>query len=231
MSTQSSAFSVVGPSDVLVLVFALGLWVYVISSFGVPLVSQPPVASFVAVAAGVAPSQLLLYPLVWYNAKSFAKACKKRKWKPVPVFARLVALGKVLQQAAFLVWVSSLSGGSVAALYARLTAASPLQWAAFAVLMAIGQVLNLAIYRAIGADGVYYGFKLGAPVPWSTAFPFSAGFRHPQYVGGFASQLGVFALFASEATIAAGLVPLAGWWGALYVINSVIEASGDNDGA
>lgn len=44
------------------------------------------------------------------------------------------------------------------------------------------QVLNISIYKAIGNDGVYYGFKLGRPVPWSSAFPFNAGFRHPQCV-------------------------------------------------
>ena len=230
-AAASTAFSIVGPADVAVLALGVGVWLYVMLSFGVPLLSPPPAVSFVAVAAGVAPSQLLLYPLVWYNSKAFAKACKKRKWKPVPVFARLVALGKVLQQVALLAWIASLSGGSAAALYAQVLAASPLQWAAFAALVTMGQVLNGSVYKAIGADGVYYGFKLGAPVPWSTAFPFSAGLRHPQYVGGYCSQLGVFALFASKATIAAGLVPLAGWWAALYVLNSVIEASDDNDAA
>ena len=59
------------------------------------------------------------------------------------------------------------------------------------------QALNAAIYAAIGKDGVYYGFKLGRPVPWCTGFPFNLGFRHPQYVGGFCSQLGVLALLAT----------------------------------
>ena len=77
--------------------------------------------------------------------------------------------------------------------------------------------------------GLADGFKLGAPVPWSTAFPFNAGFRHPQYVGGYASQLGVLLLLASPATLSAGLVYLAGWWAVLYTMNSVVEASGDND--
>ena len=82
---------------------------------------------------------------------------------------------------------------------------------------------------ALGANGVYYGFKLGAPVPWSTAFPFSAGFRHPQYVGGYVSQLGVLLLVANAATLSMGLVPLACLWFALYAVNSIVEASGDAD--
>ena len=73
------------------------------------------------------------------------------------------------------------------------------------------------------------GFKLGAPVPWSTAFPFNAGFRHPQYVGGYSSQLGVMMLLASPATLSGGLVYLAIWWAVCYSANSVIEASGDAD--
>ena len=80
-----------------------------------------------------------------------------------------------------------------------------------------------------GKNGVYYGFKLGAPVPWSTAFPFSAGFRHPQYVGGYVSQLGVMLFLANPATLEMGLLPLTVLWFVLYLTNSVVEASGDAD--
>ena len=44
----------------------------------------------------------------------------------------------------------------------------PVQWLAATVLVSVGQILNAAIYAAIGRDGVYYGFKLGRPVPWCT---------------------------------------------------------------
>ena len=36
--------------------------------------------------------------------------------------------------------------------------------------------------------------KLGRPVPWCDGFPFNLGFRHPQYVGGLLTQLGLLAL-------------------------------------
>ena len=36
-----------------------------------------------------------------------------------------------------------------------------------------GQVLNAAVYRKLGKAGVYYGFKLGRPIPWETGFPFN----------------------------------------------------------
>jgi hypothetical protein len=45
-----------------------------------------------------------------------------------------------------------------------------------------------------------------------TGFPYGTGFRHPQYVGGFVSQLGVLAL-STDAEAPA----LAAWWGALYL--------------
>ena len=98
-----------------------------------------------------------------------------------------------------------------------------------AALAACGQALNVAIYAAIGKDGVYYGFKLGRPVPWCDGFPFNLGFRHPQYVGGLLTQLGLLALASDERSLHAGLAPLAAWWVLLYVATSVQEALGDND--
>ena len=35
---------------------------------------------------------------------------------------------------------------------------------------------------------------------------------------------------ASPTTLAAGLVPLAAYWGLCYIITSIVEASDDNDG-
>ena len=66
-------------------------------------------------------------------------------------------------------------------------------------------------------------------VPWCTDFPFNVGFRHPQYVGGMLSQLGVFALVASTATLQAGLLAMMAWWVVLYAVTSWMEASDDND--
>ena len=62
------------------------------------------------------------------------------------------------------------------------------------VLVALGQVLNAAVYATIGGDGVYYGVRLGRTVPWVHGFPFrllatggkpGTGVRvpHPQYLG------------------------------------------------
>ena len=86
------------------------------------------------------------------------------------------------------------------------------QWIVACVLLALGQMLNGAIYTAIGKDGVYYGFKLGRPVEWCTGFPFNLGFRHPQYVGGLLSQLGVLVPLTTDETLSQGLSLLVVFW-------------------
>ena len=182
-------------------------------------------------------SSHILYAFVWYKTPAFKKLCKGvlgkvlMNKKPVKVFGKLVLLFKAVQQLALLVWAFSLVLGltTVGAAIGFVLNTSTVQKAVAVVLIAVGQGLNVAIYKAIGTNGVYYGFKLGAPVPWSTAFPFSAGYRHPQYVGGYITQLGVLLLLASPKTIEAGLVPLAAWWAICYTATSIVEASGDND--
>ena len=57
----------------------------------------------------------------------------------------------------------------------------------------ISQALNIGIYRAIGHEGVYYGFKLGHTIPWHHGFPFNV-VPHPQYVGAVLTIWGAVAL-------------------------------------
>ncbi|KAL1519153.1 hypothetical protein AB1Y20_003413 [Prymnesium parvum] len=173
----------------------------------------------------------VLYACVWYMPEKFSTACASPPLSllgksPVTVFAFLVALAKGLQQLGLLGFVAATYGNP----FSAAMQASGSTWALAAVLICLGQTLNAAIYAAIGKDGVYYGFKLGAPVPWCDGFPFNLGFRHPQYVGGFCSQLGVVAVVSSPAALKAGLLPLGAWWFFLYSATSLMEASGDNDG-
>ena len=73
--------------------------------------------------------------------------------------------------------------------------------------------------------------KEGRPssLPWSTAFPFNAGYRHPQYVGAVLSQLGVLLIVTDADTLASGLCVLLAWWVLMYFVTSYVEATGDND--
>ena len=277
--------SAVGAPDVLVLGAGVASWFYMIMAIvgnNGSLMGNPPLGGLASTAVAISLPQLS-YVYVWNRPATFKKWCSKGLLgkilgkKPVTAFKKIVLLGKLIQQLALFLWAfylchkeTTLSGA-----WNVLSATAMPQLLCSIALLAVGQVLNVSIYRAIGEmahaaarptttahrpthslraarssppfscaclarararapprsgdNGVYYGFKLGAPVPWSTAFPFSAGFRHPQYVGGYLSQLGVLLLLAHPATISMGLVPIALLWFGLYALNSAVEASGDAD--
>jgi protein-S-isoprenylcysteine O-methyltransferase Ste14 len=82
------------------------------------------------------------------------------------------------------------------------------------------QVLNVAIYRAIGRAGVYYGFKLRSPVPWHTGFPFNV-VSHPQYVGSILTVWGMGGIIWSQAP--AGFTLLLMFWSGLYLLTGLQE--------
>eukprot|EP00933_Yihiella_yeosuensis_P055143 TRINITY_DN53829_c0_g1_i1.p1 TRINITY_DN53829_c0_g1~~TRINITY_DN53829_c0_g1_i1.p1 ORF type:complete len:200 (-),score=42.42 TRINITY_DN53829_c0_g1_i1:122-721(-) len=50
-------------------------------------------------------------------------------------------------------------------------------------LVGLGQILNAATFKAIGAKGVYYGAQLGYETPWVDCFPYNIGIGDPQYWG------------------------------------------------
>ena len=62
-----------------------------------------------------------------------------------------------------------------------------------AALVLAGQVLNLSVFVVLGRSGVFYGNRLGQPVPWCEGFPFS-WIRHPQYVGTVLTIWGIFVI-------------------------------------
>jgi len=60
-----------------------------------------------------------------------------------------------------------------------------------AIIIYIGQILNISVYNAIGKNGVYYGNRFGLNIPWETKFPYNIPFiKHPQYIGAFLSIIG-----------------------------------------
>jgi hypothetical protein len=210
--------------DLVVALAGIGAWFAVVDPSLVGISPTVAVGPFAAAAVGISTSHVL-YALVWFNSDRFAAVCRSAKQSPVEVFGLLVLLAKCIQQGSLLLWLASVAISP----FTAVMEAESSHWVLAAVLMGLGQTLNAAIYAAIGKDGVYYGFKLGAPVPWCDGFPFNLGFRHPQYVGGYLTQLGVIAMVASPAALASGLVPLGAWWFFLYAVTSWMEASGDND--
>ena len=69
---------------------------------------------------------------------------------------------------------------------------------------------------------MYYGYRLGEPVPWVTGFPFSV-VPHPQYFGVCCCVIGVNVFTATKAHIAAG------WFNLTAV--QVLAMDDDNTGA
>uniref|UniRef100_A0A7S2J3R7 phosphatidyl-N-methylethanolamine N-methyltransferase n=1 Tax=Haptolina brevifila TaxID=156173 RepID=A0A7S2J3R7_9EUKA len=225
-------------SDFLVFGSGLALWLYALQQRSLPWLASLTAMKGVAsagwlVTALTVSTTHLMYAFIWYNPKKFTSICARPPLRllgdhPVDIFHHLVIFLKALQQLAA---ATLFAGGSMTTLVSMIAATSATEWGVMMVLMAVGQLLNAAIYKAIGKDGVYFGFKLGRHVPWSTAFPFNAGFRHPQYVGATLSQLAVLLPLATPAGIEAGLAPLAAFWIVAYAATSYMEASGDNDGS
>merc|ERR1712232_1420898 len=61
-----------------------------------------------------------------------------------------------------------------------------------AALVGAGQLLNGAVFNAIGGVGVYYGNQLGYEVPWCTGFPYNLKISDPQYWGVVLCIVGVY---------------------------------------
>lgn len=104
----------------------------------------------------------------------------------------------------------------------------PVRLATAIALFSFGQLLNFGVYNAIGKDGVNYGFKLGAPGPWVTTFPYNLGLRHAQYIGCIMSLSAFYLAFITPRTFVATSVQ---WivWASYYIYSSWMEASSDFD--
>eukprot|EP00938_MAST-03A_sp_MAST-3A-sp1_P003000 g3000.t1 len=90
-------------------------------------------------------------------------------------------------------------------------------------MLIVGQILNLSVYRAIGKEGVYYGYKLGIHIPWASGFPFSV-LRHPQYVGATMSWWAIIIMLAGAPSIVgSGLFGIGFGVITSYVLMSLVE--------
>lgn len=111
----------------------------------------------------------------------------------------------------------------------QMLANAPVQ--SVATCVSFAQTLNIGVYKQLGEDGVYYGFKLGRPVPWCHGFPFAevTGLRHPQYTSATLFFWGLCALLATPAAVEDGLVPMMVAWTLMYAAVSKMEQGGDGD--
>jgi phosphatidyl-N-methylethanolamine N-methyltransferase len=110
----------------------------------------------------------------------------RRLGQPLDVVRVLFVAFKLIQAAVFAAWIYVHGDGN---LRPADGSASPL--AAGALLIAVGQLLNLGVFFRLGRVGVFYGRSLGHDLAPCRAFPFSV-FSHPQYVGTVLSIWGLF---------------------------------------
>lgn len=92
-------------------------------------------------------------------------------------------------------------------------------------LVLLGTHLNAAVYGKIGANGVYYGFKMGKHVPWVTGYPFTI-WRHPQYTGAALIYAG-YALLVNYLSAGVWVTILFQCWA--YAVTGIMEESSDNE--
>ncbi|GAB5365280.1 hypothetical protein AAMO2058_001044100 [Amorphochlora amoebiformis] len=162
-------------------------------------VASPPFwLNFAAMAV-----ERVCYTIVWVRSKWFIKMCKTtflRDWgTPVDVVVRFFFINKLFQFGGIFLWYY------FAAPWIALADISLYQWVTGLQLILFGQLLNNAIYRAIGKNGVYYGVRLGHPVSYCTGFPFNVFTAHPQYFGSVATAIGVAVLLTTPAHETAGI--------------------------
>mmetsp|Transcript_110145 Transcript_110145/g.329284 ORF Transcript_110145/g.329284 Transcript_110145/m.329284 type:complete len:200 (+) Transcript_110145:378-977(+) len=95
-------------------------------------------------------------------------------------------------------------------------------------LLGLGQWLNMSVFGAIGAIGVYYGSQLGYKVPWHEGFPYNLGISDPQYWGVVLCVWGMYLTVMADGDIFSGsyLVPwLETFW---YVASMKLLEHKDN---
>ena len=168
----------------------------------------------------------VLHGFIWHCPQLFTSICRPTGRHPVDVFAALEVLGKFWQLACL---AGLLGADGIAAVGDALMAAPMWCYAACALYVLAGQTLNMAMYAAIGNDGVYYGFRLGRTVPWCSSFPFNVGLRHPQYVGVVLTILGAAIPMLNDVLIRAGLIQAMLAWASMYVVMCIMEQLNDND--
>ena len=147
---------------------------------------------------------------------------KKVKVHPVELLAFVAACMKVIQALSFVFYIVTLLGTN--AFVETWEKAHPFTLLFGGMLFAAGQTLNMGVYKTLGFDGVYYGFKYGKKVPWVTGFPFNIC-PHPQYIG---SSLSIWGALWPIMRVHTGeffdLLAVGCYWSAMYMTSSIIES-------
>ena len=142
------------------------------------------------IAAALLAPERLAYVWISNRPGQFAQLISRvpalRDAGPITVVSYLFAAFKLLQATVFVAWCLRFGGGTIV-----VAQQGPLGLAAGALLVGLGQWLNVRVFALLGHDGVFYGNRFGITLPWLTAFPFNV-VSHPQYVGAVLSIWGFF---------------------------------------
>lgn len=144
----------------------------------------------VLIAAPLLAIERAFYLWVWYRPAKFRTFCLRPMLNhldhdPVRVLEHFFYAFKLIQLSVFIGWLVVFSGGiptATAGLWPMVLGA---------LLIVVGQTLNMGVFLRLGRVGVFYGDRLGHKVAWQNGFPFSV-IPHPQYAGTALSIWGLF---------------------------------------
>lgn len=170
-----------------------------------------------------------IYSYIWIRPKKYAEICKEKLKgeDPIKVYA-ITSFSIKIMQITFMVLAAIYYKGPHIFLL-DLTNLSIERWLASLTLIVVGQVLNMFVYKKLGLNGVYYGYKLGKEVPWVYSFPFNLKIRHPQYFGAIISWWGMFNMFISSSLLYNEYMILCLMTCLSYIVIAVVEETSDWD--
>eukprot|EP00960_Hanusia_phi_P009881 288153-Hanusia_phi.AAC.1 len=130
---------------------------------------------------------------------------------------------KGIQALAVLLWLWNVGGGSGRIWWERWSFSS--YRALSLILLCAGQYLNIACYKALGLEGIYYGVRYGKKVPWSYAWPYGGKFslRHPQYVASVMTVWGTMAFLCLDVHYLNGAYTILAFWILCYLGTAMSE--------
>ncbi|MEX1081609.1 MAG: methyltransferase [Halofilum sp. (in: g-proteobacteria)] len=151
------------------------------------------IAVLTALAALALALEKATYWWVWHYPQRFQawyvrQPLLREMADPAAAFERLFRLFKAIQLLVYGGWIIWFSIRTE-----WLPNGDPLWLSLALLLIAIGQLLNMAVFARLGRAGTFYGVRFGQSVPWVEGFPFSM-VSHPQYTGTVLSIWGLFLL-------------------------------------
>ncbi|EKX48747.1 hypothetical protein GUITHDRAFT_105376 [Guillardia theta CCMP2712] len=165
----------------------------------------------------------VVYLIMWTRPEIWLRRCKRIGRDPCREMAWWMVAMKGIQAIAVLLWLWKVEGGSGRLWWETWT--FNLYRAFAVVLFCAGQFLNVACYKALGLNGIYYGVKYGKKVPWSHEWPYGGKFslRHPQYVASVMTVWCAMLLLSLDVHYLNGAYVILGFWTACYVATALSE--------